>query len=393
MKSNAAIEDNPQEKIALWGGIWGMAIGVASLVTAEFMPVSLLTPMAHGLGVSEGIAGQTISATAVVAVLTSVFLPYIIRTADRRLVMLGFSMLMIISSLIVASASSFSMLLVGRVFLGMSLGGFWSMSTSVAVRLVPQKDVTKAFAIIFGGVSAASVISGPLGSILETFVGWRVVFLFCAGFSALGLVWQFLTLPAMPAQGKSSLSLLYNVFMRHDVRIGMACVGLTFGGHMAFFTYMRPFLETVAGVNVSTFTSLLLTFGIANFIGNSISGTVINRSLRASLVTVPFMMFALVILLLMSGTHFWLTALCVTLWGFAFGFIPVGWSTWLTRAISDETEAGGSIYVACIQFGLLAGAGVGGILLDAQGVNATFIFAGSIMLLSAALIYTRLRLR
>ena len=173
MRSSDAIEENQQDTPSSWGGVWGMAIGVAALVTAEFMPVSLLTPMAHGLGISEGIAGQTISATAIVAVLTSIFLSYLIRGADRRLVLIGFSALMIISSLIVASASNFAMLLVGRVFLGMSLGGFWSMSTSVAVRLVPQKNVTKAFAIIFGGVSAASVISGPLGSILESFVGWR----------------------------------------------------------------------------------------------------------------------------------------------------------------------------------------------------------------------------
>ena len=202
-----------------------------------------------------------------------------------------------------------------------------------------------------------------------------------------------MTLPAMPAQGKYSIALLYSVFMRHDVRIGMACVGLTFGGHMDFFTYLRPFLETVAGLNVGSFTSLLLAFGIANFIGNSVAGNFINRSLKASLGLIPLAMFLLVILLLIAGTHFWLTALCITLWGFAFGFIPVGWAAWLTRAITDETESGGSIYVACIQLGLLAGAGVGGVILDALNVKATFIFAGAIMLLSTALIFTRIRLK
>lgn len=393
MRSTETCKENIQTESASWGAVWGMAIGVAALVTAEFMPISLLTPMAHGLGVSEGIAGQTVSATAIIAVLTSIFLSAIIRNTDRRLVMLVFSSLMIVSSLVVASAESFGMLLLGRVFLGVSLGGFWSMSTSVAVRLVPQKDVPKAFAIIFGGVSAASVVSGPLGSILETFVGWRMVFVFCAGFSTLGLLWQLLTLPALPAQGKSPVSLLYQILKRRNVYTGMLCVGLTFGGHMAFFTYLRPFLETNAGLNAAGFTSLLLAFGIANFVGNSISGAAISRSLRASLGLIPLAMGFLVVVLLVSSAQFWTIAICVTLWGFAFGFIPVGWSTWLTRTITDETEAGGSIYVACIQCGLLAGSGAGGVILDALNVNATFIFAGCIMLLSTVLIYARLSIK
>lgn len=386
-QATAKLEDTTP----VWGAVWGLAVGVAALVTAEFMPVSLLTPMAKAIGISEGLAGQTISATAVVAIVTSIFLSSIVRDADRRLVMIGFSALMVVSCILVAAATSFWMLIVARVFLGMALGGFWSMSTSVAMRLVPGKDVAKAFAIIFGGVSVSNVVSGPLGSLLESAVGWRTVFLLCGAFGAIALMWQIATLPSLPAGPRARLSILWDVFRRPEVTVGMVCVGLTFAGHIAFFTYMRPFLENVTGIGGVTFSAVFLAFGIANFLGNSISGTIVGKNLRATLAMIAATMFVAAIVLVLLGANLWVAAACVTFWGFAFGFIPVGWSTWLTRTIRDEAEVGGGIYVACIQAGLLAGAGLGGLLLDAAGTLATFIFAGAIMLVSAVLIFTRIR--
>jgi predicted MFS family arabinose efflux permease len=388
MSINDRSRASEDAKSGNWSGVWGMAIGVASLVTAEFMPVSLLTPMAKGIGISEGLAGQTISATAIVAILTSIFLAYIIRDADRRRVMLGFTALMIVSSLIVASAKTFEMLILGRLFLGVALGGFWSMSTSIAMRLVASKDLPKAFAIIFGGVSAATVISGPLGSFLENLVGWRPVFIFCALFSVLAFIWQTATLPSLQAKGRAHVSLMFSVFSRKAVFTGMACVVLTFGGHMAFFTYMRPYMEVVAGTDANTFSGILLAFGVANFVGNSVSGVLISKSLRGTLGLITALMFMLVVILMVWAQHFWIAAVCASAWGFAFGFIPVGWSTWLTRTVTDETEAAGGLYVACIQLGLLLGAGVGGIILDVQGVSATVLFAGLIMFLSSVTIFS-----
>ena len=47
-----------------WGGVLSMTLGVFALVGAEFLPASLLTPMAADLGISEGMAGQAVTATA-----------------------------------------------------------------------------------------------------------------------------------------------------------------------------------------------------------------------------------------------------------------------------------------------------------------------------------------
>ncbi|WP_277987334.1 MFS transporter [Billgrantia tianxiuensis] len=120
-----------------------MALGVFGLVTAEFLPASLLTPMAADLGVTEGMAGQAVTVTAAVALLTSLLISTATRRIDRRHVLLGFSMLLVASNLMVAFAPNLTVLLIGRVLLGMALGGFWTMSIATMMRLVPEDLVPR----------------------------------------------------------------------------------------------------------------------------------------------------------------------------------------------------------------------------------------------------------
>lgn len=109
---------------ARWSAIWGMAVGVFALVMAEMLPASLLTPMARGLAITEGMAGQAVTATAIVGFLTSLLITALTQQVDRRLMLLGFSVLLIVANLLTASAPGLLMLLIGRLLLGFALGGF-----------------------------------------------------------------------------------------------------------------------------------------------------------------------------------------------------------------------------------------------------------------------------
>lgn len=132
-----------------WRAVYALALGVFGLIVAEFLPASLLTPMASSLGVSEGMAGQAVTATALVALVTGLLIATATRNIDRRWVLMFFSVLQIVSSLMVAFADSLAFLLLGRLLLGIAIGGFWAMSTATAMRLVPAAHVPKALAIIF----------------------------------------------------------------------------------------------------------------------------------------------------------------------------------------------------------------------------------------------------
>ncbi|WP_312284700.1 MFS transporter [Yokenella regensburgei] len=372
-----------------WRAVYSLGLGVFGLITAEFLPASLLTPMASSLGVSEGMAGQAVTATALVALVSGLLIAAATKNIDRRWVLMFFSVLQIVSSLMVAFAPGLQVLLLGRLLLGVAIGGFWAMSTATAMRLVPADKVPKALAVIFSSVSVATVVAAPLGSYLGAMIGWRNVFLLCTVPSILALLWQLWVLPSMRPESSGSLSTLFRVLRRPGMIGGMLATILIFSGHFAFFTYLRPFLETVGQASVESVSLILLGFGVANFIGTSVAGYLLSRSLRMALV--PFVMGVLALMLVAFGHLAAIDGLLVALWGFAFGLVPVGWSTWLARTVPDEAESAGGLLVASIQLAISAGAAGGGMVFDLNGASG--VFTGSGLLLVTAMVIVFLGVR
>ncbi|MDR6640997.1 DHA1 family purine ribonucleoside efflux pump-like MFS transporter [Luteibacter sp. 1214] len=373
-----------------WGAVFAMTLGVFGLITAEFLPASLLTPMALTLGVTEGMAGQTVTATAVVALFTSLVISVVTRNTDRRHVLLAFSVLLIGSNLLVAYAPNLTVMLLGRVLLGVAIGGFWTMSAATAMRLVPEAMVPRALSIIFSGVSVATVAAAPLGSYFGHLIGWRNVFLIATAIGVFALVWQWFTLPRMPSNGAARMGTLLKVMKRPAMRTGMVAVILVFTGHFAFFTYLRPFLETVTGVGVNGLSAMLLGFGIANFVGTSLAGFLLERNLRLMLLLMPLAMGAMALALVTLGRAPVADAVLVSLWGMAFGCVPVAWTTWITRTVPDEAESGGGLIVAAVQLAITLGAAVGGVIFDASGATGVFVASAVVLLVAAATISMRL---
>lgn len=384
--------DQPVQKPA-WGAVFAMSFGVFGLITAEFLPVSLLTPIADSLQVTEGQAGQTVTVTALMALFTSLVISLATRRIDRRWVLLGFSLILVASNLLVAFADNLHVILAGRLLLGIAIGGFWTLSTATAMRLVPADQVPKALSIIFSGVSLATIIATPLGSFLGDIIGWRNIFLLTALLGGLAFIWQFFSLPAMPADREKRHGSMLSVLMRPGMRWGMVAIIMLFTGHFAFFTYLRPFLETVAQVDVHALSLILLAFGVANFVGTSLAGYLLMRNLHLTLGGTTLLMGIMAILLAVFGHNSLLDGLCIALWGMAFGAIPVGWSTWITRTVPDEAETGGGLLVATIQLAITVGAAAGGWVFDANGARGVFFASSVLILLASMTIFTRLRQR
>lgn len=390
-KASCADEVALSENSVNWSPVFSLALCVIGLITAELLPIGLLTPMANELGITEGMAGQTVTTTAIVALVASLLVAPATRRFDRRVVLLFFTFLFIASNVLVAMAPNYAVLLAGRVLLGVSIGGFWSMIAAVTMRLVPKERVPRALSIVFGGSAVAMAVATPLGTYLGAIIGWRGVFLVTGGLGVIALMWQFIALPSMSPNVPSRLSTLFSLLKRPQVALGIAASILIFGGHFAFFTYLRPFLETVTRVNVSGVSIMILGFGVANVIGTFVSGVMIHRSLRLTLALMPILMCLVAFGLVVFGGLAPMAALLVAGWGFAFGGVPVAWTTWLTRTAPDQIESGGGLQVASIQLAMTVGAGIGGVLVDRSGVLVVPTISGVIFIVAAGLVLIGLR--
>lgn len=378
---------------AAWGAVLAMALCVAVLIASEFMPVSLLSPIAGDLGVTEGRAGQAISISGVFAVLTSLFVANLTRGIDRRLVLASFSAMLVVSGTVVTFAPDYLTLMAGRALLGVAIGGFWSMSTAIVMRLVPASSVPRGLAMLNAGNAIAATVSAPLGSWLGSYIGWRGAFFAVVPLAVLSLVWQWASLPALPpertqAHGQKPSNVL-RLLMRPPVATGMASILFLFAGQFALFTYLRPFLETVTHVSIPVLSLLLLLMGLAGVAGTYWISHLLHARLFAILAAIPLVMAAIAIGLVVFGFSTAITAILLIGWGLFGTAAPVGWGTWLARTMADDAEAGGGLQVAVIQLAITAGASLGGTLFDHAGWRTTFalaavLLAGSSLLAAAA---------
>lgn len=381
-------QDQAQAQTANWSGVFAMSLCVFALIASEFMPVSLLTPIAGDLRVTEGMAGQGVAISGAFAVLTSLSISWLAGSMNRKTLLLALTALMAVSGAVVALASNYALYMVGRALIGVVIGGFWSMSAATAMRLVPADQVPKALAIFNGGNALATVIAAPLGSYLGSVMGWRGAFFCLVPVAAIALAWQWISLPAMRAQQRAPGSgNVFKVLGSRPVALGMAACGAFFMGQFVLFTYVRPFLETVTHVSVSTLSLILLVIGVAGFIGTALIGTVLKRGLYGTLVTIPVLMAFIALALIPSGA--WVAAVVVLLglWGLMATSAPVGWWSWIAEALPHNAEAGGGLMVAVIQLAIALGSTVGGLLFDSTGYRSTFAASAAVLLAAAFLAF------
>ncbi|MFZ4286690.1 MFS transporter [Variovorax sp. HJSM1_2] len=370
---------------ARWPAVASLALGVFGLVTAEFLPASLLTAMAGDLHITDGAAGQAVTATALVGAVAAPSIPLLTRRLDRRLVMLALTVLLILSNVIAATANSLAVLLVARVMLGIALGGFWSMSAALAMRLVPEALFARAMSLILTGVSVATVCAAPVGAWMGDLWGWRSAFVAAGVVSVFTLAVQFFTLPALPPRDNPNLRVLGELLTRPPVRVALLAVLLVISGHFAGFTYIRPLMEQVTHLSVSTITAVLLGYGIGGFFGNFAGGWIAGRSERHAIVFGGVLIAVLAASLLVGGSSIWVTAIAIPLWGFAFGAFPVGFQTWIVRAAPDQAEGAGGLLVAAFQIAIASGAIGGGLLVDHIGALGGPAFAVAALTLGTLL--------
>jgi len=380
-------DDVAQSEGPAWSAVFAMALCVFVLIASEFMPVSLLSPIARDLALTEGQAGQAISISGIFAVVTSLFITVAIGRSDRRIVLIALTGMMIVSGTTVAFAPNYGTLMAGRALLGIAIGGFWSLSAATIMRLVPAASVSRGLAIIYGGNALASAIAAPLGSFMGGLVGWRGAFFCVVPLAGIALIWQLLTLPRLPAETRSEVDGMFELFRSSHVALGMLAVLLSFMGQFALFTYLRPFLEQITGVNVTTLSVMLLVVGIAGLVGTSLVSRVLDGRLHLTLAVIPILMASLAIGLAAFGTSAWITAALLALWGMLSTAAPVAWSTWLTRTLPNDAEAGGGLMVAIIQLGITVGATLGGAVFDAHGAIVTFLSSAGVLVLAGSVAF------
>lgn len=373
-----------QEQAPRWRAVVAVMIGIFLLVTAEQLPIGLLSQVASAMGVTPGMAGLMVTVPGVIAAFSAPLLPVAVGRLDRRIMLTLLMMVMVLGSALTALASSFALLLAARVLVGLSIGGFWAVAGSIAPRLVPEAKVPKAMTLIFGGVAAASVLGVPLGTLLGDLSNWRVAFGALGGFSLLTAIALWCWLPPLPPREPVRLRVLAQQLSHRGVRVAVLTTGFVVVGHFAAYTFISPILQEISGISQRHVGSLLLLYGAAGILGNIAAGVFAGRHPYRAVLAIPSLLLLVVAAFPLLGIQPQSGVILLMIWGAVFGSVSVSIQTWILRT-APNTEAATALMAFAFNMSIGLGAMLGGRIVDGTSLPIA-MWAASIFFLMGALL-------
>ncbi|MFH8485677.1 MFS transporter [Streptomyces longisporoflavus] len=350
--------------------VLAVAATTFSVVTTEMLPVGLLTSLSSGLGVSHGTAGLTVTLPGVVAALAALLLPVAVRRADRRTVLCALMALLAAANLASALAPAFGVLLAARVLVGVCIGGVWAIAAGLGARLVREQSASgRATTVIFSGIAVASVLGVPAGTFLGELAGWRWAFAVMGAFALAVAGLLAALLPPLPAPAAVRLGAFPGLLRSARLRAGLLVVLSLVTGHFAAYTYVRPVLERVPGLNAGLISGLLLVYGVAGIAGNFAGGALAARDPRRTLLAISAGLAAVVLLLGPAGGSLPASVALLVAWGLAYGGVSVSTQQWITAAAPRARDAASALFAAVFNAAIALGALTGGLVANGFGTT------------------------
>ena len=273
-----------------------LAAGAFGIGTTEFIIMGLLTQVSQDLGISIPTAGTLISGYAFGVAVGAPVLTLLTRHWPRKQLLLSLMLIFIAGNVAAVFAPSYGSLMAARVLTSLTHGTFFGVGAVVATSLVPKDKQASAIALMFSGLTLATLLGVPAGTWIGQHYGWRMAFATVAaiGVVALGILAVFIPRDlkqAAPAALRDELSVLAS----RPLWLGLGMTVFGFGGVFALYTYVEPLLSQITHMGPTGVAVTLLLFGAGSALGNIAGGKLADRGVvRALWITLGALVAVLV---------------------------------------------------------------------------------------------------
>ncbi|MEW2515908.1 MFS transporter [Streptomyces sp. NPDC046870] len=351
-----------------WSGLLALSCAAFTAVLTELLPAGLLPAMAPPLGVAESRIGFLVTAYAAASFVAAVPLTAALRGLPRRPVLCGTLLAFAAADALVAVSSSYPLTVAARLLAGAAGGTLWAMLAGYAARMAPAERRGRAVAVVLAGITLALALGVPAGTALAEAVGWRAAFGTLAVAAVLLVGWVRLRVPGFPGEPPHARLPLARVAVRPGIRPVLSVTLFLLLGHQMMYTYIAPF---AAHAGYGRTDVLLAVFGSATVAGVWLTGLLVDRKPRLTLLTALALVAAVLLVLGLGARVPWLPVGAMALWGVAFGGAPTLIQTALVGVSGPaDADVATSLQTTVYNAGIAAGSLSGGLALDAAGAGA-----------------------
>ncbi|MBE1579820.1 MFS transporter [Amycolatopsis roodepoortensis] len=378
--------ENAHSTLKGWAGVAAITASLFVFLTTELMPVGLLTPVSSSLDISVGAAGLMVTLYGVSAGLGVPFVVAWTRRINRRVLLSTLLAILTAGNLITALAPGYPLVLATRLVMGFANGAFWAIGVGMAMRIVPGRHANRAAAVVMSGISVATVLGMPLGTVLERLVGWQSTFLIWSGLSVLVFLAVLVLVPSLPSANAVSVREVFGLpRVNARLRSVLITVVLFVLGHFGVYTFIRPFLEGTSSASPAFVTVCLIVFGAGGAVGNFVAGHFVAKNVLVSFAVGAAGLVTSLLLLLVVG-HGQVGALvALVLWGLSYGVVQLSQLTMTQRSAPDTFEAAMSLNTLAYNTSIALGALFAGLLADHAGITSVVWFG--VVLTAASLLF------
>ncbi|WP_139998672.1 MFS transporter [Paenibacillus paridis] len=367
-----------------------LAVSAFAIGTTEFISVGLLPLISQDLNISVTTAGLTVTLYALGVMFGAPILTSLTTKIPRKTLLLAIMVVFIIGNSLAATASTIAFLLFARIISAFAHGVFMSIGSTIAADVVSSDRRASAIAIMFTGLTVATITGVPIGTFIGQQLGWRAAFIAIVIVGIIAFIANSILVPSDLRKGTpTTIAQQMKLFTNGRLLLIFIITALGYGGTFAVFTYLAPMLQELSGFKQNHVTVILLFYGIAIAIGNVIGGKLANRKPLKALFYM-FIVQAVVLFILAFTAPFKIAALITILLMGLFHFMNVAGLQVYVVMLAERLMPGGvdvasAINIAAFNAGIAIGAYLGGVVTDSIGLIHTSWFGG-IMVVAAVLL-------
>lgn len=367
-----------------------LAISAFAIGTTEFISVGLLPLISLDLQIPVTTAGLTVTLYALGVTVGAPVLTSLTSRVPRKMLLFWIMAFFLVGNAIAATATSITMLLIGRVVSAFAHGVFMSIGSTIAADLVPNDRRASAISLMFTGLTVATVTGVPLGTYLGQQLGWRTAFMAIVIVGVIAMIANMLLVPSNLRKGvKTTFGDQLKLVTNSRLLLMFIITTLGYGGSFVVFTYLSPLLTDITGFTAGQVAVILLVYGIAIAIGNMMGGKLANRNPLTALF-IMFVIQAIVLFVLFATVPFKVAGLITIFFMGIMAFMNVpGLQVYVVilaeRFVPSAKDVASAINIAAFNAGIAIGAYLGGVITDTIGLIHT-TWVGGIMVAGAVIL-------